>query len=323
MALNQMSTKLGIGMKKFLALPVDKIYDNSITDFNLYYESDEGPILYSTDGYTWYKDELERLLAYGCHKLLTEVSNKPKVRMYYNVNKIEQIKSSEEPAKRILSIQDIGGNFTRALHEGELTESCVKKAQVIAEGLTETLLESSESLKALKSLLDKDQYVYLHSVRVASFALGVAIKLGITDETQLQKIAFGGLLHDIGKSDVPKEILNKEGVLTDDEWKFMKAHPQLGHDKFAEFRIDNVVREIVLHHHEKLDGSGYPHGLNKMQLLPEVQIATLADIYDALTSNRSYQRARTRFEALDFIKKKMTPGHIDSEIFNALIHCLK
>ena len=95
-----------------------------------------------------------------------------------------------------------------------------------------------------------------------------------------------------------------------------------GAESIAESNLPHVPREIILHHHEKLDGSGYPHGLEKGTLLPEVQIATLADVFDALTSSRTYQNKRSRFEALDFMKSKMIGPKLPFDAFSALISCL-
>src|SRR5690606_10841148 len=95
-----------------------------------------------------------------------------------------------------------------------------------------------------------------------------------------------------------------------------------GFEAVADSILSHVPREIILHHHEKLDGSGYPDQLDARSLLPEVQIATLADVFDALTSSRCYQNKRTRYEGLDFIKHKMLGAKISKEAFKALVECL-
>jgi HD-GYP domain-containing protein (c-di-GMP phosphodiesterase class II) len=102
----------------------------------------------------------------------------------------------------------------------------------------------------------------------------------------------------------------------------MRSHPEMGFGQISETVLSHVPREIILHHHEKRNGKGYPHGLDEKSLLPEVQIATLADIFDALTSSRTYQTARTKFEALDFIKSKLLKEEICPEAFKALVMCL-
>jgi HD-GYP domain-containing protein (c-di-GMP phosphodiesterase class II) len=113
------------------------------------------------------------------------------------------------------------------------------------------------------------------------------------------------------------------GPLSNGEWEVMRSHPVLGHTTVKDSILSHVPREIILHHHEKLDGSGYPDGLDRNSILGEVQIACLADIFDALTSSRSYQQKRSRYEALDFIKHKMlTQKAVAHDPYRALIQCL-
>jgi putative nucleotidyltransferase with HDIG domain len=165
-------------------------------------------------------------------------------------------------------------------------------------------------------------YTYLHSVRVSAYATSIAAQLGISNTQELHHVALGALFHDVGKSTVPLSIINKSGPLLDHEWAVMKNHTVEGLKKINDTILHHVCREIVLHHHERLNGSGYPDSLTKESLLIEVQIATLADIYDALTSSRSYQNKRTRFEALDFIKNKLLKSDVSAETYKALIECL-
>jgi HD-GYP domain-containing protein (c-di-GMP phosphodiesterase class II) len=102
----------------------------------------------------------------------------------------------------------------------------------------------------------------------------------------------------------------------------MRAHPERGAEEIEKSILSYVPREIILHHHEKRDGTGYPHALGKNELIDEVQIATLADIFDALTSNRSYQVSRSKYDALGFIKEKMLDTQVSPDAFKALISCL-
>lgn len=309
-------------MENYFAFSVDEIVDNSVTDFNLYVSSSNEYILYASLGYHWFREELERLIGSGFARFYTEDENKSKVRMYKSINHIPMIDQNLPPEERITEIEKIGAAFTEALHKGELTPSCVHKASTIATSLTQCILENEDCVSALESLADHDQYVLHHSMRVATYSTAIALKMGLTSEKSLTEIAFGGIFHDIGKSKVDPKILHKNGPLNDKEWEQMRSHPGEGFKIFKDVKLGQVPQEIILHHHEKLDGSGYPDGLDKNGLLPEVQIATLADIFDALTSTRSYQKARTKMEALEFIKEKMVGAHINPEVFFALVSCL-
>lgn len=307
----------------YIPVEVDSIVDNSVTDFNLYLSLDsKSSVLYSSTGYLWVRDELQRLLTEGFKELFTEKANSKKLKMYREINHLSLPSQSLAPSERIKRIEQIGTSFTKCLYEGEITEACIHKAKEITTALTECIQEQRQCVAALDQLIDHNEYVFHHSVRVAMYATAIALEMGLQNPDHLKEVAFGGIVHDLGKSKVPETIINKNGPLSEDEWKIMKSHPEIGHSLFENTRTTFIAKEIILHHHEKIDGSGYPHGISKDRILPEVQIVILADVFDALTSVRSYQKARSKFEALELIKEKMIGAHINYDIFRAFISCL-
>jgi HD-GYP domain-containing protein (c-di-GMP phosphodiesterase class II) len=308
--------------KDYSLYRIDKILDNSSTDFDLFIALEKHFILYSGNGYRWSKDELNGLLQAGHENLFIRNDDLSKARMYEAVSVLPAISKDLAPPDRIQKIEQIGAQFIKCLHEGELTESTVTKAESIADTMVDCVSEEVGCVKFLSGLADHDYYTYYHSIRVASYAVAVALNMGVTDKDQLHNIALGGIFHDIGKKEIPLSVLNKAGALTPTEWKQMRSHPEEGHRQIGESILALVPREIILHHHEKRNGSGYPHGLDKGSLIQEVQIATLADIFDALTSSRSYQTRRTKYEALDFIKHKMLKEDVCPDAFKALVLAL-
>ena len=307
----------------YLDFPVDGIVDNSVTDFDLFLDLSGSVVLYAGEGYKWLKEELDALMAAGYQKFLVQKTDKSKAGMYKELTKIPKIETNLPPYERIKSLEQVGSQFVKCLYDGEITPACVNKAEEIASTLADCVLEDRSCIKAISGLADHDYYTYFHSVRVSTYTVAIAIEMGLSDEQKLKELALGGIFHDIGKKEVGLDIVNKTGALTDDEWAKMRSHPEFGAESIAESNLPHVPREIILHHHEKLDGSGYPHGLEKGTLLPEVQIATLADVFDALTSSRTYQNKRSRFEALDFMKSKMIGPKLPFDAFSALISCLK
>jgi putative nucleotidyltransferase with HDIG domain len=301
---------------------VETLVDNSTTDFDLFISLQNHFILYSGNGYKWQRSELSDLLLGGHSRFFIRNADMTKAHMYQEMMKLPLIEKSQAPAERIQSIEQIGAKFVKCLYEGEITGSCVNKAENIAQTMVDCIAEDRSCIASLSGLADHDYYTYYHSVRVSSYAVAIAISLGMKDPALLRDIALGGIFHDVGKKDVPLALINKTGPLTDAEWKMMKSHPEVGHEKISSTILSHVPREIVLHHHEKRNGKGYPHGLDANSLLPEVQIATLADIFDALTSSRSYQNKRTKYEALDFIKHRLLKEEVCPEAFKALVHCL-
>ncbi len=306
----------------FKHFSLERLLDNSSTDFDLFLQIEDHLILYSGNGYHWTRQELNELMQNGVKWFFIRPTDFVRAEMYEKVAKLPAIDKNLAPPIRMQSIHDVAKTFTQYLYEGDFTPACINQAQKIAESLTECVQEEPGCLKEISALNDHDQYTYLHSVRVATYALGIAIQMGISDKKNLQDIALGGILHDIGKTMIPLQLLNKSGPLTTSEWNLMREHPQFGFDKLENYAIGHVPREIALHHHEKLNGKGYPDNLEASSIIAEVQIATLADVFDALTSSRSYQNKRTRYEALDFIKHKLLRTEISVDVFKALIECL-
>ncbi len=301
---------------------IDQIVDNSTTDFDLFLKVKGHTVLYGTTGYKWERRETETLLRSGFTHFLIRLEDENRAQMYRRLSALPSIEKSQAPKQRIRSIEQIGANFVQCLHEGELTPASIEKAKDIVASMVNCIGEDLGCVQQLGVLADHDYYTYYHSVRVAAYTLAICMQMGLSSEEQLRDLALGGILHDIGKKDVPLTVLNKAGALTDEEWNSMKSHPTQGHESIRNIVLSHVPLEIILHHHEKLDGSGYPHGLDKRSLMPEVQVATLADVFDALTSTRSYQQKRSRFEALDFMRLKMVGSKLPPEAFRALVACL-
>lgn len=156
-----------------------------------------------------------------------------------------------------------------------------------------------QSLLGLANALEaKDEYTRGHSDRVAALARRLALEAGLTVR-QADVIAQSGLLHDLGKIGVPEHILRKPGPLTQEEWAVMRRHPVTGSQIVAPIESFAEGALIVRHHHEREDGSGYPDGLSGETIPLGARVVAVADVYDALTSERPYRRALTHAEALE------------------------
>ncbi|MBM2824390.1 MAG: diguanylate cyclase and metal-dependent phosphohydrolase [Dehalococcoidales bacterium] len=156
---------------------------------------------------------------------------------------------------------------------------------------------------ALAATVDaKDHYTYGHSKKVSQYAVSIAEALGLP-QNKIAAIRTAGLLHDIGKISVPDSILNKKGSLTDEEWQPIKVHPGLGIEILQHIVDLADCLPAVFHHHERYDGSGYPSGLNGDKIPLEARILTIADAYDAITSERPYRQQQSSQEALNELKR--------------------
>jgi len=167
---------------------------------------------------------------------------------------------------------------------------------------------------------EKDGYTAEHCSRIKDLSMIVGEKMGLNSES-LQKLHFGALLHDIGKTEVPESILLKPGKLTDKEWEVMKKHTQFGGQILRKTNIPHLLlaADVVEQHHERYDGSGYPNGFTKEQICIEAAIVGLVDSFDAITSDRVYQKGRTKESAIAEIKQlrsiKYHPEVVDTFLF--------
>lgn len=178
-----------------------------------------------------------------------------------------------------------------------------ERAVHVIDTMRDIVLTDESALLGLALLKKYDEYTYVHSVNVAIFCLAFGKGLGLEGEA-LRRVGLGGLLHDVGKARTCEEIIKKPGALTDEEMKIMQRHPELGAEITEAMRgIDAETAEIVLHHHIRHDGSGYPQLPSGREVHPHGQIVALADCYDALTTTRPYQKSRHPSEAVRLVRR--------------------
>lgn len=178
-----------------------------------------------------------------------------------------------------------------------------------------------ETIKALSSSVDaKDRYTNGHSQRVAHYALNIADRMELTTR-QMENIKIAATLHDIGKIGIRDDILNKPGKLTVEEYAVIKEHPRIGANILDEVRFLKGVSDIILHHHERFDGKGYPDGISGDKIAIEDAILSIADTFDAVTTDRPYRAAKTADQAMGIILdesgKQFTPEVV--EVFEKIM----
>ncbi|MHC3994444.1 PAS domain S-box protein [Thiomicrolovo sp. ZZH C-3] len=169
----------------------------------------------------------------------------------------------------------------------------------------ETLLRESleQSIQAIAATVEsRDPYTAGHQRRVAELAAAIAREMEL-DEERIQGISFAGIIHDLGKIHIPAEILSKPGRLSDIEYQLIQTHPQAGYDIVKDVRFPWPIAQIILQHHERVDGTGYPQGLKGNEILLEARIISIADTVDAISSHRPYRSARGIETAIQEIQK--------------------
>ena len=174
----------------------------------------------------------------------------------------------------------------------------IDRVQHTVQDITESILRNPGALVGLLRIKNKDDYTFLHSVSVCALMVAFCRSRGVDGATTHQA-GLGGLLHDTGKALVPDSVLNKPGPLTPEEFSLIKRHPRDGYDILCRSpELGAIPLDIALHHHERRDGSGYPDHLAGDAISELAQMAAIVDVYDALTSDRSYHKGVAAAEAL-------------------------
>jgi len=212
-------------------------------------------------------------------------------------------------------------NVFKSLSERKSSMYTVKDLDAIKDvidALMDEIFSHRGTLYCMTELMGTDMYTYHHSAEVAILSMLVARSMGLNNAF-IHKIGVGALLHDIGKMKIPGEVLNKTGELTEEETELLRTHPQLGYNMLKDSaNISPISRQIVLLHHEKLNGVGYPLGLKNQDIPVHVRVVTMCDIFNATTSNRSYKNRLNADMALEILRVE-TVYELDREIYHHLL----
>ena len=192
--------------------------------------------------------------------------------------------------------------------------------RALVEEVSASVQRHAGALVSLARLKTKDDYSYMHSVAVCALMVSLARQLGM-DEDECREAGLAGLTHDVGKALMPPAVLLKAGKLTEDEWRIMRTHPERGHELLQRGGMTSAVAlDVILHHHERIDGTGYPHRLAGEALSKFARMGAICDVYDAITSNRPYKAGWDPAESI--AKMASWKGHFDARLFSAFVHSL-
>lgn len=190
----------------------------------------------------------------------------------------------------------------------------------LVEEISRSVHRNPGALVSLARLKTADDYSYMHSVAVCALMVALARQLGMRPE-QCRQAGLAGLLHDLGKAVMPPQVLNKPSKLTDHEFAIMKTHPERGHALLLEGKgVGEAALEVCLHHHERMDGSGYPHKQHGDQIHVLSRMGAICDVYDAITSNRPYKLGWDPAESI--ARMASWKGHFDPSMFSAFVRSI-
>lgn len=286
---------------------------NSVPCVDLYLEkriadTDNGRryVLYRRGTQTITKRHLETLADSGVSMLFIKLEAQDAYRRYVERHLDELLADdATDPEKKAEAVYEAATGLVKDVLREPTSPESMDRTHRLVSGTINYLTREGDGLRNFVSTMAADYSTYTHSVDVCVYSISLAHRLGMA-KTVLNEIAVGALLHDAGKTRIPEEILHKEGRLTDSEFALIKQHPQMGVDILRQGQpLSEAVYEIVLSHHEKMDGSGYPRRLEGPDIHFYAKMTCIIDIFDALTTNRSYKKAMTFYEALALMREEM------------------
>ncbi len=204
-------------------------------------------------------------------------------------------------------------------HEARMGNAVeAENASSLVEEISDSVARNPGALISLARLKTVDDYTYMHSVAVCALMVALARQLGLS-EAHTRSAGMAGLLHDLGKAAIPLAVLNKPGKLTDDEFTVVKNHSVHGHRMLKEGgKVEAAVLDACLHHHEKMDGTGYPDKLQGEKISLIAKMTAICDVYDAITSDRPYKRGWDPSESIRRMAE-WTNDHFDPRLFQAFV----
>ncbi len=295
---------------------------------NLFYKTG---VLFYPSGFKLTEKSIDSIKAVGLStvEVITEIDESPETKIHYERKKASDWNFIGVEIDDVFNIEEgflkVDSPHTKLIHAGivestrklivdtssNALEFSLEESSLSVENLLGNIKTNPAAMVNLVHLKDVDNYTFMHSVNVSILAMLLARRLRFDEET-IKKLGIGCILHDVGKMSVDQDVFNKPSRLTKEEFEEMKKHPKLGYDQLIKNDIDKDIAMIALCHHEKIDGSGYPLGLTGAQIPPSSKIASIVDMYDALTADRVYKKAMHPVKVFDILDEKANRGKLES-----------
>jgi len=308
--------------KRYFGIPVKTLCPDTMTDFDLYLPPEDGkvPVLYREHHLVITQEVLDRLSEHRVETLFIDSTQEAAYEQYIeshlgDILRDDKIRIEEKSNLLYSSAQNLVKQIMEEPRAGEM----LPRAKNVVVSTVDFMLREKTALENLLKVTSFDYYTYTHSVNVFVFSVSLAQRIGWDDTDALRVLGLGALLHDVGKSQLDPGLIRWRGKLNDYQWAQMKQHPAMGERILRERGdVPEEAIDVVRHHHEKLTGTGYPDGLRDHSLSAFARIATIADIFDALTTERTYKSAIDSYPALKLMHDEMA-NELDPDLFKAMV----
>ncbi len=290
----------------YMPISIDRLRENSYITFELYMKVKDKLVLYKNRNLTITKKDLESLREHGVKELYIAKAERKKYRQYLeeNLDKILNDPNVDIQTKANY-LYESAVNVVEDIFEHPRSGENIKRAKNMVNHTVNFILSGPEAFLNLLKIRAHDYYTFTHSVNVCTFSVALAQKLGYKDINTLRELGIGALLHDVGKSKIDPKIINKPTKLDPHEWEEMKKHPIYGVEIVKETKmVPEKSLLIIEQHHEKMNGKGYPKGLKGREISLFGRIGTIVDVFDAITTSRSYSPAKPPIVAIKFMLER-------------------
>jgi putative nucleotidyltransferase with HDIG domain len=309
----------------YYPIDLDGLVVDSVLDFNIYLPAgDQGRyIFFRSPNLPFTVAHRNRLLEHDVRTVFIRSDERLQYARYLEHN-IGNVLANPEvpPAKKATLLYSVSKNVVREAFAEPRSSTIVPRTRKLAAETVDYVLQSERSLAQLASVMATDYYTYTHSINVCAFAVALAHRAGV-DRADVADLATGALLHDLGKSQVPRDLLTRSGPLSAQEMAVMRSHVTWGEQIIVEHQAVSPLGLLaVSQHHEKVDGSGYPRQLAADKVHLFGRITAIADCFDAMTTNRSYQAAMSAYDALSRMKTTLS-GQFDQGLLEQFIRLLQ
>jgi HD-GYP domain-containing protein (c-di-GMP phosphodiesterase class II) len=316
----------GSAPKEVLYYPIDLdgLVVDSILDFHLYLPAGPGRFIYfRSPNLPFTVHHRNRLLERDVRTVYVRADERGQYHRYLEQNIGAVLSNPEIPTrKKATLLYGVSRNVVRETLEEPRSAAIVPRTRKLAEETVGFVLKSDRALAQIASVMATDYYTYTHSINVAVFTVALAHRAGV-DHTDIRELATGALLHDLGKSQIPKDLLTRTGPLSSEEMSTMRSHVDFGEQLLGNHGgMSSLSMLPVSLHHEKLDGTGYPRRVPSQGIHLFGRITAIADCFDAMTTNRTYQPAMTAYDALLRMKHKLHDMY-DQELLDRFIRVLR
>jgi putative nucleotidyltransferase with HDIG domain len=301
-------------ISRFFEVRLQSVVTDVPLGFDLFLLVSGNPILFRKQKDVLTNQRLQSLLSHGGQRFLVLEEQRP---LY--IQSLKEMVNNPETSMEVKSryIKESAFLHVNDLFEKESVAETVKGAEILVSEMVDFVSEDVSAVANLMQLSKHDYYTYNHCVDVAVYTISLAKQLYGADREKLIQAGLGGLLHDIGKRKIDTALINKQTKLSQEEWLEIKKHPEYGQAILID--VENVPQDskrAVYEHHENYDGTGYPNKKRGDEVCELSRIVAIADVFDALTTERSYHKAISPSEALDMMFG-MQPGKFDPDLFEA------